>query len=517
MSLAAAHESKRTCQVRLSKSRFISGLQCHKQLWWRVHEPDAPELEPDPAQQALFDQGHVVGAKAREHFPGGVFVDAHHSDFAGRVAQTQAALAARAPAIFEAAFFVDDIFVAVDVLERTDRGWTLVEVKSSTSVKQQYLSDAAIQAYVLRRSGLHVERVEIMHLNRECRFPDLQSLFVRADVTGEVAAMLLDVMPEADAQLEMLEGSLPDVATGDHCETPYACPFHARCWPAEPEHHVRTLYRIGSRAEELVAQGIVTIHDVPDDARFSIVTDRQRRSVQENRLIVESSLRDARDVITYPFAVLDFETIQLAIPVWDGCRPYDQVPVQFSCHAVTARNGLSHHAWLADDATDPRREIAMRVIDACRGVEVVVAYNAPFERTILDQLANAVPELAEALAHIKAKLVDALPLVRDHLYHPAFGGSFSLKSVLPVLVPGLGYEGLEIPNGGVASVKLRRLLFDDDVSPAEREQTRKALRQYCAVDTLGVVRLLERLRELADVGSAGRGAWAADLREGAWC
>ena len=168
---------------------------------------------------------------------------------------------------------------------------------------------------------------------------------------------------------------------------------------------------------------------------------------------------------------------------------------------MTARNDLSHHAWLADDATDPRREIAARVVDACRGVEVVVAYNAPFERTVLDQLAKAVPEQAEALAHIEARLVDALPLVRDHVYHPAFGGSFSLKSVLPALVPGMGYEGLEIPNGGVASVKLRRLLFDDDVSPAEREQTRQALLQYCAVDTLGVVRLLERLRELGRIDS----------------
>jgi len=487
--------------MRLSKSRFMSGLQCHKQLWWRVHEPDAPELVSAPAQQALFDQGHRVGATAREQFPGGVLVDAHHSDVAGRVVQTQAAIATRAPAIFEAAFFVDDIFVAVDVLERTERGWTLVEVKSSTGVKQQYLPDVAIQTHVLRRSGLNVERVEIMHLNRQCRFPDLQNLFVRADVTDEVAEALPDLIPETGAQLHMLEGPRPDVVTGDHCVTPYACPFQSRCCPPVPEHHVRTLYRIGSRAQELVAQGIVTIHDVPDDAEFSLVTGRQRRSVQENRLIVESSLRDGLDAVTYPYAVLDFETIQLAIPAWDGCRPYEQVPVQFSCHVVTAPDDLSHHEWLADDATDPRREIVARLVDACRGVEVVVAYHAPFERAILDQLAKAVPEQAKALAHIEARLVDALPLVREHVYHPAFGGSFSLKSVLPALVPGLGYEGLEIPNGGVASVKLRRLLCDAGVSPAERDQTRKALLQYCAVDTFGVVRLLERLRAL--VGIAG--------------
>ena len=482
--------------MRLSKSRFISGLQCHKQLWWRVHEPEAPELAPGAGQQALFDQGHLVGAKAREQFPGGVLVDAHHSDFAGRLAQTQDALAAQAQAIFEAAFFADDVFVAVDVLERTERGWTIVEVKSSTGVKEQYIPDAAIQVQVLRRSGLTVERVEIMHLNRKCRFPDLGNLFVRADVTDEVEATLPEVLWASMAQLRMLDGPLPDVVPGRHCETPYECPFHGRCWPVAPQHHVRTLYHIGRKADTLEARGLLTIHDLPDDLGLSFIAERQRRSVQENRLIVETSLHNALDVIAYPCAVLDFETVQLAIPVWNGCRPYDQVPVQFSCHVVTDQGAVTHDAWVADGSGDPRPEIAARVVAACRGAKVVVAYNASFENTILRELAEAVPEQAEALAEIAARLVDALPLVRDHVYHPDFVGSFSLKSVLPALVPGMGYEGLEISGGGLASLKLRRLMFDSDVPLTEREQTRKALRQYCAVDTLGVVRLLETLRTM---------------------
>jgi predicted RecB family nuclease len=483
--------------MRLSKSRFTSGLQCHKQLWWRVHEPQSPELVPDLEQQALFDQGHIVGAKAQERFPGGVLVDGPYSDFAGRIAQTKAALTAEAPAIFEAAFFVDDVFVAVDVLERIGHGWTVVEVKSSTSVKEQHTPDAAIQTHVLRRSGLDVERVEIMHLNRACRFPDLRNLFVRADVTAQVEATLPEVTREATAQLRMLAGPLPDVATGQHCEAPYECPFRERCWPVAPDHHVRTLYGIGKQATSLETQGMVTIHDLPDGLALSLIAARQRLSVQENRLVVESSLRNALGPLAYPCAALDFETVQLAIPVWNGCRPYDQVPAQFSCHVVTEQKDVAHHAWLADNSEDPRPEIAARVVDACRGAAVVVAYNASFEKTVLGQLAEAVPDQAEALADIQARLVDALPLVRDHVYHPEFGGSFSLKAVLPALVPGTGYEGLEIASGGLASLKLRRLMFDLDVSPDEREQTRQALRQYCAVDTLGVVRLLDRLRAMA--------------------
>jgi hypothetical protein len=215
--------------------------------------------------------------------------------------------------------------------------------------------------------------------------------------------------------------------------------------------------------------------------------------VQENRLIVESSLQNALTAITYPLAVLDFETVQLAIPVWNGCRPYDQVPVQFSCDVVNEQHEVTHHEWLATGAEDPRPEIAARVIEACRGAAVVVAYNASFENTVLAQLAEAVPEHAEALADIEVRLVDALPLVRDHVYHPEFGGSFSLKSVLPVLVPGMGYDGLAIASGGLASVKLQHLMFDSNMSSTERARTREALLQYCAVDTLGVVRLLEQL------------------------
>jgi hypothetical protein len=139
-----------------------------------------------PEQQAIFDIGHLVGERACAEFPGGVLIDAPHDDFDARVALTRTAIEAGAPAIFEASFFEDDIFVAVDVLERTAHGWVLVEVKSTTKVKPQHLPDAAIQAHVLRRAGLTVERVELMHLNRGCRYPDLSNLFTRADITAKL-------------------------------------------------------------------------------------------------------------------------------------------------------------------------------------------------------------------------------------------------------------------------------------------------------------------------------------------
>ncbi len=483
--------------IRLSKSRFTSGLQCHKQLWWRVHEPEATELVPDAARQEIFDQGHVVGAAAQARFPGGVLIEAPHRDFDARVALTRAAIESGAPVIFEASFFADDVFVAVDVLERTSTGWTLVEVKSATKVKAQYIPDAAVQLHVLRAAGLRVDRVELMHLNRACRFPDLSNLFTRADITEEVEALLPDVRVSRVAQLQMLAGPVPEIAIGSHCTSPYACPFLARCWPEQPPHHISTLYKCAHKAAHYEEQGIHTVFDLPQDPPLGLIQERQRRAVQEGRMIVASTLAEALRVVEYPFASLDFESLQTPIPIWHGCRPWDQVPAQFSCEVVSAPGQVTHHEWLAEPGGDPRPELARRLVEVCRGVKVVFAWNASFEGQMLDLLAEAAPELAGELADISTRLVDALPLVRDHVYHPDFLGSFSLKTVLPVLAPGAGYEGLAVADGGTASVQLRKLLVDQNLPLDEVERVRTALKEYCAVDTLGVVRLLERLMVLA--------------------
>src|SRR5712671_6918651 len=230
--------------LRLSKSRYLCGLQCHKQLWWRVHEPEAPELTPTPGQQNLFEQGREVGERARGHVPGGELIDVPFYQYDNKVTATREALKRGLPAIYEAWFQADETYVGVDILERTSRGHTVIEVKASNSRKPEHLPDAAVQVQVLRRAGLQVERAEVMHLNPECRFPDLAKLFIREDVTPLVEAALIGVPDELAAQQRMLAGPLPDVPIGDHCTRPYDCPFLERCWPKLPDPHVSKLYRI---------------------------------------------------------------------------------------------------------------------------------------------------------------------------------------------------------------------------------------------------------------------------------
>ena len=483
---------------RLSKSRYLSGLQCHKQLWWRVHEPDAPELSPTLGQQNLFAQGREVGERARGYVPGGELIDLPFHEYDNKVAAAREALQHDPPALYEAWFLADETYVGVDILERTSRGYTVIEVKASNSRKPEHLPDAAVQVHVLRRSGLQVERAEVMHLNPECRFPDLAHLFLREDVTALVEAALIGVPDELRAQQEMLQGPLPDVAIGEHCTNPYECPFIERCWPKRPDHHVSKLYRIErKRALELEADGYATIYDLPSDLELSVIHARQVKAVQTGRMVVEPTLTKALAHFTSPLAFLDFETVSLAIPRWPGCRPWQQIPAQFSAHVEEPGGGVVHHQWIAEGPEDPRPALAAAVVAACAGARKVVAYHASFERECIKRLREGAPLLAKDLERIEKRLVDLLPTIRRHVYHPDFAGGFSIKKTLPALVPGLSYLDLTVRDGEVATVELQRLMLQGaELPPGERATLRAALLAYCERDTWAMVKLLERLRGL---------------------
>ena len=484
----------------LTKTRFVDGWHCANLLWWKVHQPDTEELTITPALRDLFEQGRQVGALARKAFPGGVLIDLPHEATEERLAATQAALESHAPAIFEGAFTVDGVFIAVDVLCRNPDGFTLIEVKSSTKVKNEHIPDVALQTHVLRANGIDVRRVEVMHLNKACRYPDLSNLFTKTDVTGEVEELLPDFPAEIQAQLTALQGPLPDIEIGDHCKGQNGCPFLDRCWPSLPPNHVSTLHFVGDKAlPRFEDAGYVTIHDIPKNFRLNPVQDRQRRAVQGNRKIVEPDLGAALQQLKPPLAFLDFESVGLAIPRWPGNKPWQAVVAQFSCHVQAEDGTVTHHEWIADGPEDPRPELVRQMIRACEGTNAIAVYNVGFERGRIKEMTAAFPEFADALTDINNKLVDLLPIVRNHVYHPDFGGRFGLKYVLPVLVPDLSYDEMEVAEGQAASSALVRLMFGgESMSPEEREQTRRNLLEYCKLDTWGLVKLLERLASLAE-------------------
>lgn len=481
----------------LSKSRFVAGWQCHKQLWLKVHEPEAPELQIDIVLQDRFDQGTEVGTLARDHFPGGLLIDLPHDD-PRRIEATGRALAAGASAVFEATFVQDRVFVAIDVLERTADGFTLIEVKSSTQVKLEHIPDVAIQVWVARKAGLDIRRAELMHLNTDFRHPNCGELFVRTDVTEEVEAFQPRIPSMIEEQLAALAGDLPSVPVGTQCwMIDRDCPFWDRCFPTTEE-HVWNLYRAQKKQKwALVLSGIRRILDVPSTYRFSDIHHRQRASLETGRMVVEPGIREALGCFDCRLGFLDFETIARAIPVWDDVGPWRQVVVQFSYHEECpgAPGGHTHQAYLAEGPHDPRKELALRLLEATAGAERIVMYSS-FERTRIRELAQWLPHLAPDLTALEGKLVDLLPVIQKNVYHPRFAGSFSIKAVLNPMVPDLTYDDLAIVDGQVASVEIARLLFVAH-KVRDRDQLRRDLLAYCERDTWAMVRLLDRLRELA--------------------
>lgn len=477
--------------LRLSKSRFAAGLQCPRRLWWTVHEPDAPELVPGPALAARFENGRRVGAVAREAAGEGVLIRFDRKtapDDALR--STREALQGGARRIFEASFVHDDVFVAVDLLERRRDGWVVTEVKSSTKVKSEHVPDAAIQAWVASGAGLEVRRVELMHLNRQCRYPHLADLFVREDVTSDVEGFLPEVGGQVREQLAMLRGDLPEVEVGAHCDVPRACPFKDRCLPDLGSDHLSMLYRGGQRAWSLLEAGYETLGDLPEEVFLSAVQARQRRSVCGEGLVVDPGLAESLEAFERPVAYLDFETVSLPIPVWEDCRPYDQVPVQFVCCVRSPTGRIGYREHLAEGPADPREALAAALVDALEGTGTILAYYASFEQGCIEHLAEAVPRYRRRLHALAGRLGDLLPVVREHVYHPDFAGSFSIKAVLPALFPHLAYDDLEVAGGDVASAQLERLLFrEDEMVPAERRALQDALRAYCKRDVEGLVEL----------------------------
>ena len=485
--------------IRLSKSRFTSGVQCHKKLWWEIHEPGAPELQPDKVLRDLFDQGHQVGALARTRFPGGVLIDLPHTAGAERVAATRKALDAGAPAVFEATFISDGTFVAIDVLEKLHDGYRLTEVKSSTSQKPEHIPDVAIQTAVAEANGIRIAGAEVMHLNKEFRNPDTGDLFAHTDVTGEMRTYLPEVSGEIASQREMLAGPLPDIPVGAHCFEPRDCPFMDRCWPKNPD-HISNLSGVGpKKTVAYLARGIETISALPKTEKLNFTQKRQLKAMAEHRVVVEPTLAETLEPFTSAkrLGFLDFETIARAIPVWPGMAPWQQAAAQFSYHERQPDGSYTHSAFLAEGPGDARPPLAEAMVRATANADRVAMYTS-FEKTRIRELQRAVPALADELLKLEAKLIDLHPVVKDCVYHPDFHGSFSLKDILTPLVPELTYSDLVIVDGMVASVEIARLLFVADKIPKhERDRVRSELLDYCERDTWAMVRLVQRLEELA--------------------
>ncbi len=491
---------RRCSMPSLSKSRFQSGLQCLKRLYLECYNRELAD-EIDAARQAIFDSGHVVGEKARLCFPGGRLVEESYLEHGRAVGTTKAMLAdSSIPALYEAAVNFEGIRARFDVLVRRDgQGFDLVEVKSSTGVKDEHITDVAIQLYAAEGSGIAVDRAYLMHLNREYVYQggehDLEQLFTLADVTEAAREYVSQrVSGELAEMWETLElDSAPEIDTGKHCKKPYTCSFFGHCHRGEPEHSVMQLPRLGdSLLERLKGLGISSIGDIPSDlSGLSAVQSRIRDSVVGGRPYVGPGLRRSLGEIALPASFLDFETINPAIPLYIGTRPYERIPFQWSLHVLDGSGNLTHREFLNPDAEDPRERFASSLLETLPAAGSIVTYSS-YEKTVINGLSQEFPEYRDGLLALNARMVDLLKVVRDGYYHPGFHGSFSIKSVLPALVPDSGYDELDVKEGLAASAAYSRLV-SGDVPEDDEAELRESLLAYCKRDTEAMVRVYYRL------------------------
>lgn len=481
---------------RLSKSKFVAGLQCHKRLHLEIYQPQLA-TPPDAGTQAILDMGTEVGVLARERFPGGRLVTAGYRQTEAALAQTAELIAdVSVPAIFEAAVLADGILIRVDVLERAEAGWRLIEVKSSTKVKDVHLHDLAVQYYVLTCAGLPVVGSGLMHVDNGYLYTggvvDVGALFAIQDVSAAVLArqpVVVEGLAGMRAMLRLPEP--PAIEPDHHCLTPYECPFWAHCTSGKPARWIFHLPGAKQVVQQLAAQGVQLIDDIPERIKLSTA----QRRVKENVEWVSGQLGRALAAVQYPVHHLDFETVMLAVPRFAGTRPYQALPVQWSNHIEQASGQVVHHEYLHVDGTDPRQRVAETLLDSLGGTGSICVYS-PYEQSVIEQLADALPEWRVALRALVKRIWDLHAIVKDHYYHPEFGGSYSLKDVLPALVPSLRYADLAIQEGGQAASEYYRMVFvvTDWV---EQARIREELLAYCKQDTLALVELRRVLREKA--------------------
>jgi Domain of unknown function(DUF2779) len=485
----------------ISKSSFLAGLQCRKLLWSQVNASDAI---PAAEQQmlAVFDQGREVGLLVRRLYPDGIEVAPGVFEMNQVTTKTKRLLDLRRP-LYEPGFIFNGCFARIDIFVPVGAdAWDIVEVKSTTAVKDVHLADLAFQAYVAKGAGLRVRRLILAHVSGDYvrhGSVDPNLLFDLEDVISQALPLVKGIARQVSQMgSTTMRAKCPDVQIGPHCDDPYPCPLHDECWSFLPENSVFTLYRAGNKAFKLLSDGITHLVDIPSGFAMTDKQLIQRRALSSGtphlrKAAVASFLRKLK----YPVSFLDFETLATAVPLFDNVRPYQQVPFQFSLHIVRAPGGApEHHPFLADGTGDPRPAFMQALCAALPETGSVVAYNADFEISRLQECAAVLPEHGPWVNAVKRRVIDLLQPFRNFdFYHPSQQGSCSMKATLPALT-GVGYDHLDTRDGGMASSEFLRVTFGQ-VSAAEKAKVRQRLEEYCSLDTFGMLQIIDALRSMS--------------------
>lgn len=488
-----------------SKTQFLHYLQCPAYFWLEKHKPEVVErIALSDFQKQIIEQGIEVEQWARKLFPKGKLVETRELQ---AVADTKALLDAAQMQIFQATFAADALYAMVDILEWDSENeyWIINEVKGTTSkdVKEEvHVQDACFQSIVLKRAGMHIGKVQLIELNKEfVKDGDInpQLLLQKTDITEEIEQIESDILLQIeDAQKLLDPSSKQPICQCIYRSRNYHCPTFSYCHPHVPEYSVHDICRIGSspkKLQEMIDNNWLSITDIPKEFELSPTQSPQVHVTNTNDVIIHTDcIREELGRIEYPIYFLDYETYPAAVPVFDGCYPFQQVPFQYSLHILKAPDAvLDHTEFLALENENPMQALAAQLREDIGDAGTVVVWNKKFEGKCNEDLAVAVPDLSTFLHGINNRFYDLMEIFsKQHYVHKDFKGGSSLKDVLPVLAPELSYKELEIQDGGTACNAWKQMIFDG-LSDAEKQKIAEDLKKYCELDTLAMVRIWEEL------------------------
>ena len=485
----------------LSKSNFMQFLRCSCELWLVKQRPD---LVPptDPALQRIFDEGNVVDAWAQKLFPNAVNVDG----FGQRAAEsTRKAIAVGATVLLQPTFMTSTISCRSDILVQNEDGsWGIYEVKSSTSVKEEHILDVAFQRICLEEAGVRVSRTFLVHINNEyVRNGDIdpQQLFTKVDITHEVTTVMSLAKKEIPRALAVLEwDKVPGFLHVSSCTNPEECESLPRYFSELIDDHIYSIATSlpNNKLIAFLERGLLKPDQVPADvmAELGDLKLPSTTSTEPVITIDREAIRADLDGLQYPLYFLDYETFFPAVPLFDGYRPYQHAVFQYSIHVIReAGVEPEHFEFLADECVDPAPAIAESLAKHIGDVGSIIVWNARFEASRNAEVGELLPTTAEFMSSVNDRMYDLMMIVRKGYYVDSrFGGSASLKKVLPVLCPELSYNDLAIHEGGTASASWA-ILTDANTPAVRKDQLRKDMLAYCGLDTYAMVAIYRKFLE----------------------
>jgi hypothetical protein len=537
----------------LTKSNYLLGLQCPKLLWVKINDK-ARIPEPDELAQQKFDVGDIIGEYAKKVFPDGI--DLADLGFKENIDSTKKNLKKKVP-LFEAGFLEEGLFSRADILcpvgdsskdtqgghdtkengiknlqagDSSEPKWDIIEVKSATKVKDVNIHDVSFQKYVYEKAGLKIRKCFLMHINNEyVKNGEIEpkEFFVQTDITEKVEEFSEGIEKRVKNMIKIIESEEePKCSIGVYCSDPYECPIKEECWKDVPEGSVFEFYRMfKKKCFELYHNGIKKLNEVPDSVKLNDKQKIQRRLAfdgsSKDMTLVGQKHVDKKKIdfflkkLKYPIYYLDFETINPAIPKFEGMKPYQRIPFQFSLHVQESEGSeLKHVSLLAEGTSDPRPKFIQALKDNLGDEGNILVYNQAFEKGVMQECVDAFPEFKEWYSprddsgepdkNIESRVKDLWDVFRNFWYYDSKQkGSGSIKYVLPVLSnlsPGddfgkPSYSEMEIKNGALASLEYERVTYDPEISEKERKKVRDALEKYCELDTLAEVEIVRGLRE----------------------